>query len=91
MDVRVLRVRELFRGVVPNFGVLHAKVFCSLFDGEIKTAKQLSEETGISHNKVYGVLKDLIREKIVFCTNTSPANYHVRNAVKTYEKLVSKR
>jgi len=91
LDERILKVKELFCGVVPGFGITHAKVYSSLMAGDVKTAKQLSEETGISHNKVYSILKDLIREKVVLFTNTNPANYHARNPAKTYETLVDRK
>lgn len=90
MDERVLKVKELFADVLPGFGTLHAGVFVALSGGEIKTARQLSEETGISHNKVYAVLKDLVREKTVMLTNTNPASFYMSDASSTYQKLVEK-
>ena len=33
----------------------------------------------------------MIREKIVYCTNTNPISYYSKNPSKTYEKLVNKR
>jgi len=91
LNQRIIQIRELFHEVLSNFGLSHAKVYHFLIEGEIKTAKQLSEETGISHNKIYSVLKDLIREKIVYCSNTNPISYYSKNPSKTYEKLVNKR
>ena len=89
--INKIQIRELFHEVLSNFGLSHAKVYHFLIEGEIKTVKQLSEETGISHNKIYSVLKDLIREKIVYCSNTNPISYYSKNPSKTYEKLVNKR
>ncbi|MCX6799252.1 MAG: hypothetical protein NTW59_04120 [Candidatus Diapherotrites archaeon] len=91
MDERILKVKELFGDVVPGFGITHAKVYAALLSGEVKTARQLGEETGISHNKVYSILKDLMREKIVLYTNTNPANYHVKDPPKVYENLVNRK
>ena len=91
MDEKVIEVRDLFQEVVPCFGVMHSKAYVALMGEEIKTAKQLSVETGISHNKIYSVLKDLINEKIVYCTNTNPISYYSKNPSKTYEKLVNKK
>ena len=48
-------------------------------------------KAGISHNKVYAVLKDLVREKIVMLTSTNPASFYISNAAGTFEKLVEKR
>ncbi|MDD5163584.1 MAG: hypothetical protein PHD95_05240 [Candidatus ainarchaeum sp.] len=91
MDERVLRFRELFQGLVPNFGLLHAKACVALLSGGIKTAKELSQETLISHNKIYSVLKDLAREKIVFCTNADPVTFYIKDFPKIYEKLVNRK
>ncbi|MFH1391536.1 MAG: helix-turn-helix domain-containing protein [Candidatus Diapherotrites archaeon] len=91
MDEKVIEVRDLFQEVIPSFGIMHAKTYSSLMSGEIKTAKQVSNETGISHNKIYSVLKDLIKEKIISSTNTNPVSYHAKEPSKTYEKLVNKR
>jgi len=91
MDEQVLRVKGLFEEVVQGFGVMHAKVYISLLNSEIKTAKQLSEETGISYNKIYSVLNDLVKEKIVACTNSDPKNYHLVNPEKTFEVLVGRK
>lgn len=91
MDEKILRIRSLFQDVVPSFGITHAKVYSALMSGEVKTAKQLSGETSISHNKIYSLLKDLIREKIVHHTNTNPINYHTRDPAKTYERIVNRR
>jgi len=91
MDEQVLRVKGLFEEVVQGFGVMHAKVYISLLNGEIKTAKQLSEETGISYNKIYSVLNDLVKEKIVACTNSDPKNYRLVNPEKTFEALVNRK
>ncbi len=46
---------------------------------------------GISHNKIYSVLKDLIQEKIVLSTNTNPINYHVKSPSRTFERLVNRK
>ncbi len=91
MDRRTLRIRELFKDVVPSFGISHAKAYTALMQGEIKTAKELSGEIDISHNKIYSILKELITENIVICTNTNPINYHVKSPQKTFEKLVNKK
>jgi len=91
MNELVLRVKTLFEGVVSGFGVMHAKVYISLLNGEIKTAKQLSEETGISYNKIYSVLNDLVKERIVACTNSDPKNYRLVDPEKTFEVLVGRK
>ncbi len=91
MDGDVLRIKGLFADVVSGFGVTHAKVYKALMHGEVKTAKQLSGEAGISHNKVYSILNDLVKEKIVACTNSDPKNYHLRTPKKTFSWLVNKK
>lgn len=91
MEEKALRIKEMFQDVISGFGCTHAKAFVILLNGEIKSARQLSEETGISHNKIYAILKDLIREKIVMQTNTNPANYYMNEPAKTYGRLVERK
>jgi len=91
MNELVLRVKGLFEDVIKGFGVMHAKAYISLLNGEIKTARQVAEDTGISYNKIYSVLNDLVKEKIVACTNSDPKNYRLVNPEKTFEVLVTKK
>lgn len=91
MEEKVLKIRALFSSAVSGFGLMHAKVCNSLMSGDIKTAKQLSQETLISHNKIYSVLKDLVREKVISCTRTDPASYCMGNALKSFQKIIEKK
>jgi len=92
MDTKTcLEVRDLFSELVPSFGINHAKIFCLLLKGEVKTAKQLSDESGIAHHKIYSPLKDLMGEKIVYQTNGNPSCFYMKNPSKVYEKLVSRK
>ncbi|MBI5554090.1 MAG: hypothetical protein HY917_05115 [Candidatus Diapherotrites archaeon] len=91
MDEEVLRLHALFQNLVPTFGLTHAKVCRALLNGEIKTAKQIGKESFISPNKVYGILKDLLQQKIVSTTNTNPASYHIPSPQKTFVRLVNQR
>ena len=91
MDGCVLQIKSLFQDIILGFGLTHAKVYKALINGEVKTAKQLSKETGISYNKIYSILNDLVKEKIVACTNSDPKNYHLINPKKTFESLVNKK
>ncbi len=91
MNEQLLKLKQLFSQVVPYFGTNHAKVYCSLFDGEIKTAKHLSQETGIAKNKVYYVLNDLVKYGLVRTTNTHPMNYYSKKPQKELGKLVNRR
>jgi len=91
MDEKVLKIRALFSNAVSGFGLMHAKVCNALMGGDIKTAKQLSQETLISHNKIYSVLKDLVRERVISCTRTDPASYCMSNALKNFQKIIEKK
>jgi sugar-specific transcriptional regulator TrmB len=91
MDAEILKIRKFFQDVVSGFSVSHVKIYTALKHGEIKTAGQLSRETGIPYNKIYGVLRDLTNENIVFCTFTHPVNYYARDPVRTFNKLVTKK
>ncbi|MDO8647316.1 MAG: helix-turn-helix domain-containing protein [Candidatus Diapherotrites archaeon] len=91
MDERILRIRSLFSNAISGFGLMHAKIYHALMFGDVKTAKQLSHETQISINKIYQVLKDLIREKIIASTGTDPTTYYAINAVKDFEKIIERK
>ncbi len=91
LDEQILKIKELFEELLPRFGISHAKVYKAVMHGEIKTARQLGEETDISHHKVYSILKDLVEQNIVASINTNPANFHVKNPSKTFQGLINKK
>ena len=91
MDENLLKLKGLFSQVVPYFGMNHAKVYCSLFNGEIKSAKHLAQETDIAKNKVYHVLNDLKEYGLVTATNTHPITYYCKKPEKEINRLVNKK
>lgn len=91
MDEQLLKLKQLFSQVVPYFGSNHAKVYCGLFNGEVKTAKHLAQETGMAKNKVYHVLNDLVEYGLVRATNTHPTSYCSKEPIKEIEKLVDRK
>lgn len=79
MDEELTETIDIFGNLVPSFGLCHAKIYCSLKNGEPKTARQISEETGLVMNKAYTALKDLLEYGVVMCSGVNPANYHIKD------------
>lgn len=51
------------------------KILLRLIKHEGSTARQLAQETGIPRNKVYGYLKDLISQNLVYAAPTTKGKY----------------
>ena len=84
----VLEIQKIFSGLVPSFGLNHAKILCALLYGESKNARQLMEDTGVSSAKTYKVLSELVNAKLIRETNTYPALYYVEDPLKVIDRQI---
>ncbi len=90
MSTDFAKVKELLKSVVPDFGLNEAKMVAALLNGTILTAKDLSEEMGITVNRVYGIANPLVEKEILNVTSTLPAQYSISDldkACKRYANL----
>jgi len=79
---------QVYSDLINGFGVNHSKIYFSLLTSEVKTAKQVIEETAICKATVYSVLKDLIECGLINCSNSNPRNYFILDPVKVFNKKV---
>ncbi len=91
MEQQALELKKIFNGMIDSFGLNHARVYYILISSEVKTAKQLVQETGINQATVYAVLRELIKWDLIQQSNTNPASYYIGNPMKTFEKQVRKK
>jgi sugar-specific transcriptional regulator TrmB len=85
---KALELKKVFSGLLPGFGINHARVYYCLLSSEVKTGKQVIEETKISQPIAYASLNDLLGFGLAKKTNTKPANYYSLDPIKTFYKLV---
>ena len=91
MEQRALELKEIFNGLVDGFGLNHAQVYYTLLSSEIKTAKQVIDETGVNQATTYAVLRELLKWELIQHSNTNPTSYYIDNPIKDFEQQVKKR
>lgn len=79
---------QVYSDLIDGFGTNHAKVYFCLLSSEVKTAKQIMDETGICKATGYAVLKELINGGLIRCSNTTPRNYFILDPVKVFTQKV---
>ncbi len=79
---------QVYSDLIDGFGTNHARVYFSLLSSEVKTARQIMDETGICKATVYAVLKELINCGLIRCSNTTPRNYFILDPVKVFTQKV---
>ena len=87
----VLEIQRIFKGLVPGFGLNHARILQSLLFGQAKDASQLMRETGVRSAKTYQILADLVKAKVLRETNTRPAVYYVEDPIKVIDRQIKSR
>ncbi len=90
MDKEILSLKKIYSGIVPGFGVNHAKIYYALLSSEVKTAKQLIEETGVCQPITYSVLNNLIENQLISKNNVKPSGFFLNDPIKTYFKKTEK-
>ena len=86
MEQRALELKEIFNGLVDGFGLNHAQVYYTLLSSEIKTAKQVIDETGVNQATTYAVLRELLKWELIQHSNTNPTSYYIDNPIKDFEQ-----
>jgi len=82
---------QVYSDLINGFGVNHSKVYYSLLSSEVKTAKQVIDETAICKATVYSVLKGLIECELIGCTNSNPRSYYLVDPIKAFTRKVEQR
>lgn len=90
MDKEILSLKKIYSGIVPGFGVNHAKIYYTLLSSEVKTAKQIIQETGVCQPITYSVLNDLIENQLIQKNNIKPSGYFLKDPIKTYYQKTEK-
>ena len=86
-DAKALEIREIFRDVIPGFGVNHAKVYYCLLSSEPKSGKQIINETGICKSIAYSALKELVNAGVICRNNCRPTIFFTKDPMETYENI----
>ncbi len=86
-----LELKKIFNGIVQGFGLNHARVYYTLLSSEVKTTKQLIEETNVNQATTYAVLRELLKWELIKHSNTNPTTYFIDNPMKTFEQQVKKK
>ncbi len=82
---------QVYSDLIDGFGVNHARAYFCLLSSEVKTARQVIEETGICKATIYSVLKELIDADLVDCSNSNPRNYFILDPVRVFNKKVEEK
>ena len=82
---------EIYSDLIEGFGVNHSRIYFSLLSSEVKTAKQVIDETDVCKATVYSVLKELIESDLIGCTSSNPRNYFLADPVKAFNKKVEQK
>jgi len=91
VEQQALELKKIFSGLTDSFGLNHAKVYYTLLSSEVKTAKQLIEETKVNQATTYAVLRELLKWELIKHSNTNPTSYFIDNPMKTFERQVKKK
>ena len=90
MNEEVLKIQRIFSGLIEGFGLNHSKIYLALLTGEVKTSRQLIEETRISNEIGYIALRQLIKANLIKKTNTVPPCYFIDSPVKILDTEIRK-
>jgi len=82
---------EVYSDLIDGFGVNHSRIYFSLLSSEVKTAKQVMDETDVCKAVVYSVLKELVESDLIGCTNSNPRNYFLADPVKAFNRKVEQK
>ena len=86
MEQQALELKRIFNGLINGFGSNHAQTYYTLLSSEVKTAKQLIEETGVNQATTYAVLRELLKWELIKHSTTNPTSYFIDNPMKTFEE-----
>ena len=91
MDQDALELKKVFNDLIKGFGLNHARLYYTLISSEVKTAKQLIEETSVNQATTYAILRELLKWELIKHSNTNPTSYYIDNPMKTFEQQVKKK
>jgi len=91
MEQKALELKKIFSGLVEGFGLNHARVYYALLSSEVKTAKELVEETNVNQATTYAVLRELIKWELIKRGNMNPTTYFTDNPIKNFEQQVKRK
>ena len=91
MEQQALELKRIFNGLIDGFGLNHAQAYYALLSSEVKTAKQLIQETGVNQATTYAVLRELLKWELIQCSKTNPTHYFIDNPMKSFEQQVKKK
>ncbi|MDV0444156.1 TrmB family transcriptional regulator [Methanorbis rubei] len=74
---------------LKKFGMneYEAKVYSSLFELRVASAREVHDLTSIPRGRVYETLDRLMEKRFVGCSGASPVRYHVNDVAKTFEHI----
>jgi len=82
MEGELEEIRDVLNFYDSRFDRSHAKIYLCLLSGEVKTGKQVVEETGLCKQTTYNYLNQLIKADLVKKTKSVPAHFFIENPLK---------
>ncbi|MFH1586492.1 MAG: helix-turn-helix domain-containing protein [Candidatus Diapherotrites archaeon] len=82
MEGELEEIREVLKYHNAIFNKGHARIYLCLLSGEVKTGRQIIDETGVCKQTIYKYLNHLTESNLIRKTKTSPVQFFIENPVK---------